>query len=56
MIKKSNYPSMRITPLFFRMEIKKVCGVMHVLGWFRRVFGLAINKDKTNVIKIGTLR
>ena len=29
---------------------------MRVLEWYRKVSGLAINKDKTKVIKIGALR
>ena len=29
---------------------------MRVLEWFRKITGLAINKDKTSVIKIGALR
>ena len=29
---------------------------MRVLEWFRKVSGLAINIDKTNVVKIGAIR
>ena len=29
---------------------------MRVLEWFRKVSGLAINIDKTDVVKIGALR
>ena len=44
------------TTIFLGGDKESLCGVMRVLEWFRKVSGLAINKDKTSVIKIGALR
>ena len=44
------------TTIYLGGDKESLCGVMRVLEWFRKVSGLAINKDKTNVIKIGALR
>ena len=42
------------TTIFLGGDKESLCGVMRMLEWFRK--GLAINKDKTSVIKIGALR
>ena len=44
------------TTIFLGGDKESLCGVMRVLEWFRKVSGLAINKDKTSVIIIGALR
>ena len=44
------------TTIFLGGDKASLCGVMRVLDWFRKISGLAINKDKTSVIKIGALR
>ena len=44
------------TTIFLGGDKESLCGVMRVLDWFRKVSGLAVNKDKTSVIKIGALR
>ena len=44
------------TTIYLGGDKESLCGVMRVLEWFRKVSGLAINKDKTSVIKIGALR
>ena len=44
------------TTIYLGGDKESLCGVMRILEWFRKVSGLAINKDKTSVIKIGALR
>ena len=44
------------TSIYLRGDRESLCGVMRVLEWFRKVSGLAINRDKTSVIKLGALR
>ena len=44
------------TTIFLGGDKESLCCVMRVLEWFRKVSGLAINIDKTNVVKIGALR
>ena len=41
------------TTVFLNGDKGSLCGVLRILEWFRKVSGLAINKDKTNVVKIG---
>ena len=44
------------TTIYLGGDRESLCGVMRVLEWFRKVSGLAINRDKTSVITIGALR
>ena len=44
------------TTVFLNVDKESLCGVMRVLEWFRKISGLAINVDKTNVVKIEALR
>ena len=44
------------TTVFLGGDKESLCCVMRVLQWFRKISGLAINVDKTNVVKIGALR
>ena len=44
------------TTIYLRGDRESLCGVMRVLDWFKKISGLAINRDKTSVIKRGALR
>ena len=44
------------TTVFLNGDRESLCCAMPVLEWFRKISGLAINIDKTNVVKIGALR
>ena len=44
------------TTIYLRGDRESLCGVMHVLDWFKKISGLAINRDKPSVIKLGALR
>ena len=44
------------TTIYLSGDREGLCGAMRVLEWFRKISGLAINKDKTSVMKIGALR
>ena len=44
------------TTLFLDGELTSLNFTVQILKWFEKVSGLAINKDKTKVVKIGALR
>ena len=44
------------TTLFLDGELKSLNYTVKILKWYEKVSGLAINKDKTKVVKIGALR
>ena len=41
------------TTLYIEEDKNSLCAVMGILGWFIKMSGLGVNKDKTKVIKIG---
>ena len=43
------------TTIYLGGDRESLCGVMRVLEWFRKISGLAINRNKTRVITIGAL-
>ena len=53
-VKLSQYAD--ATTIYLRGDRESLCGVMRVLDWFKKISGLAINRDKTSVIKLGELR
>ena len=44
------------TTIFLQAEKESLSGVMRVLDWFKKHLGLGVNKEKTKVIKIGSIR
>ena len=44
------------TTIFLQAEKESLSGVMRVLDWFKNNLGLGVNKEKTKVIKIGSIR
>ena len=53
-IKLSQYADETI--LFIEEDKNSLCAVMGILGWFKKVSGLAVNRDKTKILKIGASR
>ena len=44
------------TTLFLNSDINSLKYAVRILKWFENVSGLAINNEKTKVVKIGALR
>ena len=44
------------TTLLLKPDYDTVVEVLRILKWFKNVSGLDINKDKTNVVKLGATR
>ena len=44
------------TTLFLEGSLDVIKRLMSILGWFKKISGLAINVDKTKAVKIGALR
>ena len=44
------------TTLYLQGDKGSLCAVMGILGWFKKLSGLGVNREKTKVIKIGAYR